>query len=253
MLLPADPAVQRRSIPSGSGSNRSRPVSVMPLSGASLAECKRITEILLKSPGCAVFRNPVDPVRDGIPDYYKIIKQPRDLTTIRRHLDIGIYRSVEEWEADIDLIWANAEKFNGTGSMIHLVAKSMAAKCAKLKKNLKVTLPRDWVTLVTQNFERLTDRLKSAPGFLKPHFGEEKFSGPVNSAELQRFCTASGQLTNRADILQLIQLMALFGVNFDFKKGDATVPVKSLPPEALSTLISFLKDRFRAMKIVYPV
>ncbi len=32
------------------------------------------------------FRLPVDPVEDGVPDYYSVIKTPMDLQTIRLRL-----------------------------------------------------------------------------------------------------------------------------------------------------------------------
>jgi hypothetical protein len=194
----------------------------------------------------------VDPIRDGIPAYAKIVKQPRDLTTIQANLSKGMYRSVEEWEADIELIWSNAEKFNGTGSMIHVLAQAMAAKCAKLKQNLKLLAPQSWVSRVTELFEQVNNRLESPPGFLKPHFEGKEFPGPVGALELERFCTASSRLVARADVLQLVQLIALFGVTIEQSHEKAVIPVKTLPADSLQTLISFMKDRFRAMKIPYP-
>ena len=64
------------------------------------------------------FREPVDPILLGIPDYHKVVprKEARDLKTIRNKLDSDKYDSLDAFEADIQLMVDNAIKFNGYGS-----------------------------------------------------------------------------------------------------------------------------------------
>jgi hypothetical protein len=74
-----------------------------------------------------VFREPVDPIALGIPQYYEVIpkKDARDLKTIRSKLDNDRYGSVDTFEAELDLMVNNAIAFNGEGSDVGLVAVKM--------------------------------------------------------------------------------------------------------------------------------
>ncbi|WVF68463.1 hypothetical protein IAT40_003229 [Kwoniella sp. CBS 6097] len=58
------------------------------------------------------FLQPVDPVRDGAPDYTAIIKEPMDLSTIRAKLDNGMYASRQDFVADVRLIISNCMTYN---------------------------------------------------------------------------------------------------------------------------------------------
>ena len=77
-----------------------------------------------------VFWEPVDPVVLGIPQYHDIIpkKDARDLRTIRSKLETDKYESMEQWEADLDLMVDNAIKFNGSESDVGAVAMQMRAR-----------------------------------------------------------------------------------------------------------------------------
>jgi hypothetical protein len=222
----------------------------MQMTPARLAECKRITTILFKNPCCLVFREPVDPYL--VPGYYQFIKKPCDLGTVLGRLENKQYADVDSWERDMDLIWSNAERFNGATSPISQVAKAMHQKYTKLKARLSPPSAKDWIGRITSIYEKLNRQMQCAPGSLRQHFDGKEFSGPLPTAELQRFCTASSLLTERSDVLQMIQLMTLLGVSLDLRKEETFVPVKALPPDAMKTLIAYAKDRCRSMKVPYP-
>ncbi|KAI0068033.1 hypothetical protein BV25DRAFT_1904522 [Artomyces pyxidatus] len=82
---------------------------------------------VVKEPISFVFREPVDPVLLGIPQYFEIIprKDARDLRTIRQKLDTDKYDSVEAWEADMELMINNAIHFNGADSEVGQIAVSV--------------------------------------------------------------------------------------------------------------------------------
>ncbi|KAF7323490.1 Mg transporter [Mycena chlorophos] len=74
---------------------------------------QNIMDKLVTDDRSCLFREPVDPVALQIPDYYSIIKNPRDLRSIRTNLDRNAYPSVEAFEADLKLMTDNAILFNG--------------------------------------------------------------------------------------------------------------------------------------------
>lgn len=57
------------------------------------------------------FRHPVDPVIDGVPDYFDIIKIPMDLNTIKTKMTNGVYKTSAEFEADVRLIFENCYQY----------------------------------------------------------------------------------------------------------------------------------------------
>lgn len=56
------------------------------------------------------FLEPVNPKL--VPDYLKIIKSPMDFSTMRKKLDSGQYKSVDEFRHDFNLIITNAKIYN---------------------------------------------------------------------------------------------------------------------------------------------
>jgi bromodomain-containing factor 1 len=73
------------------------------------------------------FLQPVDPEALGIPQYRDIIKNPMDLSTIRRKLDNGQYEDGDEFDADIRLMFQNCYTFNAPGSEVYNLGKELEA------------------------------------------------------------------------------------------------------------------------------
>ena len=68
-------------------------------------KCVELTNKMLHKDLCRPFREKVDPERDGAPDYLEIVKNPMDLTTVRKKLVAGEYKSISEWSDDVNLIF----------------------------------------------------------------------------------------------------------------------------------------------------
>ncbi|EAU92262.2 TATA-binding protein associated factor Taf2 [Coprinopsis cinerea okayama7 len=114
------------------------------LSWAEKRGLQAIMSTIVKEPVSWVFREPVDPVLLGIPTYFDVIprKDARDLRTIRSKLDSDKYDTVEAWEADIDLMIANAIKFNGADSEVGIVAKQLRHRVNELVSNWKSSMAK---------------------------------------------------------------------------------------------------------------
>ncbi len=67
---------------------------------------------LLGAPCCEPFLRPVDPVSDGAPDYYEVIEEPIDLSTIRTKLSSGVYAHPSAFFGDLMLMVSNSKKYN---------------------------------------------------------------------------------------------------------------------------------------------
>ncbi|KAF6253924.1 hypothetical protein COO60DRAFT_370215 [Scenedesmus sp. NREL 46B-D3] len=73
------------------------------------------------------FKAPVDWLDLGIPDYPDVIKHPMDLKTAREKVHTGAYKSMDEWRADMKLIWENCRTYNGTTHVITRRAEKLEA------------------------------------------------------------------------------------------------------------------------------
>lgn len=71
------------------------------------------------------FRNPVDWEGMGLLDYPQIIKEPMDLTTLKKKFDSGKYSSPTELAYDTRLIFSNAMTYNLQNSRVYTHAKTL--------------------------------------------------------------------------------------------------------------------------------
>nr|CCA24581.1 histone acetyltransferase putative [Albugo laibachii Nc14] len=72
-----------------------------------------------------VFSSPVDTVALEIPDYFRTIRRPMDLGTIKKKLDLGFYKHIQHFASDVRLTFNNAKLYNSEGSDVHNLAKDM--------------------------------------------------------------------------------------------------------------------------------
>ncbi|KAK8853125.1 hypothetical protein IAR55_003826 [Kwoniella newhampshirensis] len=70
-----------------------------------------------------VFQNPVK--KSDAPDYHEVIRRPMDLKTIRGRIKDGHISSIDEFERDALLIFANAMMYNQPDSQVYAMAKEM--------------------------------------------------------------------------------------------------------------------------------
>ncbi|KAG2530392.1 hypothetical protein JM16_001606 [Phytophthora kernoviae] len=72
-----------------------------------------------------VFNTPVDPVAFNIPNYFKIVRKPMDLGTVKKKLEIGIYKHMEEFAVDVRTTFQNAMQYNSEDQDVYSLAKDM--------------------------------------------------------------------------------------------------------------------------------
>ncbi|XP_028840880.1 histone acetyltransferase p300 isoform X2 [Denticeps clupeoides] len=79
-----------------------------------------------QDPESLPFRQPVDPQLLGIPDYFDIVKNPMDLSTIKRKLDTGQYQEPWQYVDDIWLMFSNAWLYNRKTSRVYKYCSKLA-------------------------------------------------------------------------------------------------------------------------------
>ncbi|KAK1946999.1 Transcription factor GTE3 [Phytophthora citrophthora] len=106
----------------------------------SMKKCLSILKGLMGNVKSAPFMAPVDPVALGIPDYFRVIKEPMDLGTIRNHLESGFYDSPSEFADHVRLTFRNAMLYNAAHSQVHIYARKLLDDFERRFKSLNMKL-----------------------------------------------------------------------------------------------------------------
>ncbi|KAJ2787715.1 hypothetical protein GGI15_000486 [Coemansia interrupta] len=89
------------------------------------ALCNRVLLHLQAQPSALEFMAPVDPIRQGVPTYFDVIKQPMDMGTVRKKLDRSQYSTPREFLNDLQLILSNCFLFNSPDTYVYSQGKTL--------------------------------------------------------------------------------------------------------------------------------
>ena len=87
-------------------------------------QLSRIVERLWNNAHSELFRYPVNPVADGVPDYFEKIKHPMDLSTIKQKVNRKQYPNANIFNNDVEQIFKNCFLYHSPG--IKVVAEAQA-------------------------------------------------------------------------------------------------------------------------------
>ncbi|MEQ2315653.1 hypothetical protein AMECASPLE_024665, partial [Ameca splendens] len=93
-----------------------------------LRHCNNILKEMLSKRHYAYawpFYTPVDAVALGLHDYHDIIKQPMDLSTIKKKMDQQEYADAKEFAADIRLMFSNCYRYNPPSNDVVYMARKL--------------------------------------------------------------------------------------------------------------------------------
>lgn len=94
-------------------------------------KCLPLVRKLINHPYGWVFRDAVNPVELGLPDYFDIIENPMDLGLVEKRLENGIYKDMDSFERETKLVFENAILYNGEKSDVGDMAKSLMNQFVK--------------------------------------------------------------------------------------------------------------------------
>lgn len=76
-------------------------------------ECQNLIIKMIQTPRCDPFKQPVDVEGLNLTNYYDIVKQPMDLSTIQKKLENNEYEELKDLRSDLELIFDNCILYNG--------------------------------------------------------------------------------------------------------------------------------------------
>lgn len=99
------------------------------------------------------FNTPVDPVDLGIPDYFEKITHPMDFSTVQKKFEAGQYATIDEFAADVRLVFTNCLTYNLPGSEICFMANTLSTYFEKHYKNVKASESEEYAIPDPKNAE----------------------------------------------------------------------------------------------------
>ncbi|KAG8978919.1 hypothetical protein FRB94_012613 [Tulasnella sp. JGI-2019a] len=84
---------------------------------------QRLLARIKKKDDYGIFHEPVDTT--AVPTYTDIIKNPMDLSTMKKKLDTGLYRTFQQFSDDFNLMISNCKTFNPAPSLYHSEATKL--------------------------------------------------------------------------------------------------------------------------------
>ena len=129
--------------------------------------CLEITLKLMKKPAARLFLKPIDVISSGLTDYYSIISDPQDFSSIEQRLRQSEYRSIREWKRDMNLIWQNCYTYNGPDSYPSVLARYLQQKFEKELKTFSLLTNQGWLEKVFELREQLVENSSNLPKFLE--------------------------------------------------------------------------------------
>ena len=91
----------------------------------------RLLNNLWKHSNAWIFHEPVDPVKLNIQDYFDIIKQPMDLSTVKHKLKNNEYLKLADFLYDVQLIFDNCLLYNKETKQVTLMCLSVKEEFEK--------------------------------------------------------------------------------------------------------------------------
>ena len=90
-----------------------------------LEKCAAILSHIMESQHAFEFLRPVDPIKQGIPSYSKVIKEPMDLGTVKAKLANNDYTDPRQFDQDVRLVFKNCYTFNPPNTYVYGEAQQL--------------------------------------------------------------------------------------------------------------------------------
>lgn len=122
--------------------------------------CLKIISELMGWTILDAFKRPVDPIKDGVEDYFEVIKNPIDLGTIKSKLNNGGYDKFEDFVGDIKRIYLNCKEYNGTDNIFTDICADMISWFNNQVKRKCKSEEEEWKRDLDEITQKITAHLK---------------------------------------------------------------------------------------------
>lgn len=140
----------------------------MNLSKFQREKCLQLIDKLISWEICQPFRELIDPVRDGAPNYFEVIKEPMSLNEVKKRLMNSQYPDLKTFIHDVNLIWDNARKYNGDDTIFAMMAKEAQSYFNRKMNNFPSSVEEDWLMKVRKIANEFHEAITHPPHDIDP-------------------------------------------------------------------------------------
>jgi hypothetical protein len=215
-------------------------------------KCMKILDELFSHPIAEVFKDPVDPIRDEVPDYLDVIQTPSDLTSVRNRLRNDRYRSLQDFKRDVNLIWENAVQYNGRSSLPAFIADELSRIFHRRFSALEEPSTDQWINEYLKARSIICKLFRNAPkglssfGFPKEGVTRDVEAVPkknrVSDENIELFQSVSALFKDPVMMSKLIKLIQENEPSIDTNAPDFCVDLCQLSPRTLKVLKNWILE-----------
>ncbi|GJP38001.1 hypothetical protein CLOM_g15055 [Closterium sp. NIES-68] len=211
-------------------------------------QCATLLKRLMSHKYGWVFKEPVDAAKLGLHDYHTVITKPMDLGTISARIKASGYQHPDELYSDVQLVWANAMRYNGEGSDVYIMAVELKGLFEQGYRKIRLKVEEDTakrrqeeqelVAAAEEVKETKVNRTVSE-GREKPEVLELEKRLQKLESQLQVGGQAMGKAAAQAQAKgKLPQRDMTFA-----EKQKLSVNLGKLPPENLDRIVQIISER----------
>ncbi|XP_028919621.1 bromodomain testis-specific protein isoform X2 [Ornithorhynchus anatinus] len=193
------------------------------------------------------FQQPVDAVKLRLPDYYRIIKNPMDLSTIKKRLEYKYYVKASECVEDFNTMFTNCYLYNKPGDDIVLMAQALEK--VFLQKVAQMPQEEEVIGRSKEGKRKGTEPSSTAAPTIKGKL-PSKTSETVGKQKVMTLCFQADDSP-----LQVVQAASQTSANQSVtqakkgvkRKADTTTPTTSVVTESSESSPSFTEQKCAKM------
>lgn len=214
-------------------------------------KCKAIIESLQCKSFGYLFRDPVDPEKDDLENYFEIVKKPMCFRTVLNNLQNREYASTKQWFDDMTLIFDNASRYYSSGSdiphSISMISEYMLQELNTAAFGMNIDNEKEWIKAVQDQTSKMTKLLSQPPidqnnskvvEILKriDTIPEPEMRDLLEYSEILNDLTTKPK--HKKDLYKILEHFGYNSTQFENKPVD----FEQIKPEARKALIEYAKE-----------
>jgi len=212
-----------------------------------------VIDELFKHPASTLFQTPVEKDKETENDYFQIVKNPQDLGTIRKRLVSKEYKLIKDWLDDIEMVWSNAELYNGSEHYVSHLANYCRTIFRKELKNHHLQTIEAWCKDVYKFRTKVSETMAQPPPKVKQYAGslnagrslkQSSQNSYMSDKELSSLVTAAEKLVSEEHQREMIRILNEFQPDLDLGESELSLDLSRLHPHTLQALREYMKSAY---------
>lgn len=218
-----------------------------------------VLQRLMDHPITKPFHYPVPTGEDAPANYFEIIKNPIDLGTIKERLQQNKYQTFDDFYADVDLVWKNAELYNEPETAVYFISTESRRVFNAICRKENLFVISSWCNEVYRLKKKLSDVIQSAPNKIKQHVNNlqnQKQPKQNNTLftenEMINFVKASKMLPNEECQSDMIRIIDEHQPEIDTGLQTMNIDITNLSLQTMHALHDYMKSTLEHAGLKYP-